>query len=61
MYFKKLSYDLIVYLLLYIYNMLIVSKNMSKFNNFNDQLSGEFEMKNLGIPKKILGIEIHKD
>ena len=37
MYFKKLSYDiLIVYLLLYIYDMLIASKNIPKINSLND-------------------------
>lgn len=36
MYFKKLSYDiLIVYLLLYIYDMLIASKNIPMINSLN--------------------------
>jgi hypothetical protein len=34
--------------------MLISSKNMFKINSLKDQLSGELEMKDSGIAKKIL-------
>ena len=50
-----------MYLLLYVYDLLIVSKNMFEINNLKDQSNGEFEMKNLDAAKKILGMEIHKD
>jgi hypothetical protein len=34
---------------------------MSEINSLRDQLSSEFEMKDLDATKKILGIEIHRD
>jgi hypothetical protein len=50
-----------MYLLLYAYDLLIVSKNMSEINSLKDQLSSEFEMKDLDATKKILDMEIHRD
>ena len=50
-YFRNLSNFLFVYLLLYVDDMLIASKNMFKINIFKNQLSGESEMKDLGITK----------
>ena len=47
-----------VYLLLYVNNMLIATKNMLDIKNLKDQLSGEFEIKDLGVTKKILEMEI---
>lgn len=49
-----------MYLLIYVDNMLIVVKDMSEINRLKVQFSGEFEMKDLGATKKILGMEIHK-
>jgi hypothetical protein len=34
---------------------------MSEINSLKDQLSGEFEMKDLDAAKKILGMEIRRD
>ena len=34
---------------------------MSEINMLKTQLQGEFEMKDLGAVKKILGMEIHRD
>ncbi|GKV08223.1 hypothetical protein SLEP1_g19888 [Rubroshorea leprosula] len=48
-------------LLLYIDDMLIVAKSMLIIDDLKKQLSGEFEMKDLGAAKKILGMEIHRD
>ena len=45
-----------VYLLLYIDDMLIVSKDKSLINKLKSQLSDEFEMKYFGAAKKILGV-----
>lgn len=45
-----------MYLLIYVDDMLIVSKNMSEIIRLKTQLSGEFEMKDLGVAKKILGM-----
>lgn len=45
-------------MLLYVDDMLNVFKNMSEINSLKDQLSGEFEMKDLEVANKILGNEI---
>jgi len=50
-----------VYLLLYVDDMLIASMDKSLIGKLKSQLSDEFEMKDLGIAKKILGMEIHRD
>jgi hypothetical protein len=41
--------------------MLIAVKSKIDIANLKTQLSSEFEMKNLGATKKILGIEISRD
>ena len=60
-YHKKHSNGSYVYLLLYVDDMLIAAKDMSEINRLKTQLSGEFEMKDLGAAKKILGMEIQRD
>jgi len=50
-----------MYLLLYVDDVLITSKDKSLINKLKSQLSDEFEMKDLGEAKKILNMEIHKD
>ncbi|XXG70306.1 hypothetical protein AAC387_Pa06g3094 [Persea americana] len=60
-YHKKHSNGSYVYLLLYVDDMLIAAKDMSEINGLKTQLSGEFEMKDLGAVKKILGMEIQRD
>ncbi|KAG8473612.1 hypothetical protein CXB51_036051 [Gossypium anomalum] len=60
-YFKKNSDGSFVYLLLYADDMLIAAKDKGKIRKVKDQLSEEFEMKDLGPTKKILGIEILRD
>ena len=60
-YFKWLPNGSFVYLFIYVDDMLIASKDMSEINKIKTQLSGEFEMKDLGAAKKILGMEIRKD
>ena len=49
-----------VFLLLYVDDMLIVAKSLSEVNKLKILLSREFDMKDLGVAKKILGMEIHK-
>ena len=58
---KELFDGSFIYLLLYIDDMLIAYKNMSEINMLKTQLQEEFEMKDLGAMKKILGMEIHRD
>ena len=45
--------------MLYVDDMLIGSKDKSLINKLKSQLSDEYEMKDLGAAKKILGMEIH--
>ncbi|XP_070047356.1 uncharacterized protein [Nicotiana tomentosiformis] len=50
-----------VYLLLYVDDMLISAKDLIEIHNLKSQLKSEFEMKDLGAAKKILGMEIKRD
>ncbi|KAK3013623.1 hypothetical protein RJ639_009326 [Escallonia herrerae] len=50
-----------IYLLLYIDDMLIAAKSMSDVNSLKEQLKREFEIKDLGVAKRILGMEIQRD
>ena len=50
-----------IYLLLYVDDMLIPSKNVEEIEKLKTQLNQEFEMKDLGNAKKILGMEITRD
>ena len=50
-----------IYLMLYVDDMLIASKNLHEIECLKALLSKDFEMKNLGAAKKILGMEIHSD
>ena len=58
MYFRKLQEGSFIYLLLYVDDMLIVSKSKDEIEKLNTQLNQEFKMKDLGDAKKILGMEI---
>ena len=59
MYFRKLQDGSFIYLLLYVDDMLIA--NQGEICRLKAQLSKEFEMKDLGEAKKILGMEIVRD
>ncbi|KAJ0482376.1 putative RNA-directed DNA polymerase [Helianthus annuus] len=50
-----------IYLLLYVDDMLIATKDMKEIQKLKDQLKADFEMKDLGAAKKILGMEIVRD
>jgi hypothetical protein len=41
--------------------MLIVAKRMNRITALKEQLSSEFDMKDLGVAKKILGMEIIRE
>ena len=58
MYLRKLKDNSFIYLLLYVDDMLIASKSQEEIEKLKIQLRKEFEMKNLGEAKKILGTEI---
>jgi len=55
-YFKQYSDGAFIYLLLYVDDMLIASKDKSLISKLKSQLSEDFEMKDLGAAKKILGM-----
>ncbi|KAG8480929.1 hypothetical protein CXB51_025596 [Gossypium anomalum] len=59
-YFKKNNDGSFVYLLLYVDDMLIAAKDKGEIRKVKAPLSEEFEMKDLGPAKKILGMEILK-
>ena len=57
-YYKKLTDGSITYLLLYVDDMLLAGKNFTKLNEIKEQLKNEFEMKDRGSAKRILGMKI---
>jgi hypothetical protein len=50
-----------LYLVLYVDNMLLASYDKSEIDFIKQKLKSEFEMKDLGAAKKILGIQIYRD
>ena len=60
-YLKKFDDGTYVYLLLYVDDMLIASVNKKHIQELKNLLSSEFEMKDLGDARKILGMEITRD
>ena len=50
-----------IYLQLYVDDMLIAAKSKKEITTLKKLLSSEFEMKDLGAAKKILGMEITRD
>lgn len=60
-YFKKEGSINFIYLLLYVDDMLIASSDMNAINSLKKSLNSEFEMKDLGAAKRILGMEIDRD
>ncbi|CAM8943858.1 unnamed protein product [Rhodiola kirilowii] len=59
-YFKKLTDDSLIYLLLYVDDMLIVCKDLAAINDLKFQLNTNFEMKDLGSAKRIIGMQIKR-
>lgn len=52
--------SLMVLLCIYYY-MLIAIQEIFEINSLKNQLSGVFDMKDLGVAKKILGMKIHRE
>ena len=50
-----------IYLLLYVDDLLIAAKSKKEISTLKPMLSSEFEMKDLGVARKILGMEIGRD
>ncbi|KAH9750946.1 Integrase catalytic domain-containing protein [Citrus sinensis] len=57
-YFKETSRGGMIYLLLYVDDMLIACHDREEINHLKNLLSREFEMKELGEAKRILGMDI---
>ncbi|KAG7592586.1 GAG-pre-integrase domain [Arabidopsis thaliana x Arabidopsis arenosa] len=60
-YIKKLQNGEYIYLLLYVDDILIASKDKRSIEDLKALLGSEFEMKDLGEAKKIFGMEIERD
>ena len=60
-YFQTFQDGSFIYLLLYVDDMLIASRDKFSIKKLKTQLSNEFEMKELGATKKILGMEFRRD
>jgi len=60
-YVKSLDDGSFIFLLQYVDDMLIAAKNLYDVVGLKALLSHEFDMKDLGTAKKILGMEIHRD
>jgi hypothetical protein len=60
-YVKSLDDDSFIFLLLYVDDMLIAARSILEINNLRLLLSREFDMKDLGVAKKIHGMEIYRD
>ncbi|KAJ4703438.1 Retrovirus-related Pol polyprotein from transposon TNT 1-94 [Melia azedarach] len=60
-YYNKATNGSLIYLVLYVDDMLIAAENKSDVQKLKDLLSVEFEMKDLGAARKILGMEIYRD
>ena len=59
-FFKRYKCNYII-LLLYVDDMLVAGPDMDEIRNLKMQLSKEFDMKDLGPTKKILGMQIMRD
>ncbi|KAH9743535.1 hypothetical protein KPL70_003339 [Citrus sinensis] len=60
-YYKQIDSDHHIYLLLYVDDMLIACKVREEIEALKHMLNSEFDMKDLGHAKKILGMEITRD
>eukprot|EP00253_Pinus_taeda_P014607 PITA_14607 len=59
-YFKLIG-DRVIYLVLYVDDMLLVGNDKETIQDFETQLSSKFDMKHLGAANYILGMEIKRD
>jgi len=53
--------DEVIYLIIFVDDLLIYGKNKERLKNIKDKLSNKFEMKDLGEVKTYLGINIKHD
>lgn len=60
-YHKELNTGNVMYLLLYVDDMLIACQDLEEIKSLKAELSVEFEMKDLGQAKMIIGMEIQRN
>nr|GEW65261.1 Gag-Pol polyprotein [Tanacetum cinerariifolium] len=60
-YFKRFGNNDLFILLLYVDDMLVAGPSKDRINKLKAQLAREFEMKDLRLANKILGMQIHRD
>ncbi|KAK2437580.1 secreted RxLR effector protein [Trifolium repens] len=60
-YMMKRNEKVILYLILYVDDILMASSDKHEIQRLKEMLNGEFEMKDLGSAKRILGIDILRD
>ena len=60
LYFKLIG-DRVIYLVLYVDDMLLVGNDKKIIQDLKTQLSSKFDMKDLGAANYILGMEIKRD
>lgn len=60
-YFKSYGGGEVIYLLLYVDDMLVAARDMKEIKSLKELLGSEFEMKDLGSAKRILGMDIRRD
>ena len=61
LYYKGSKIEDSEYLLLYVDDMLLISKSKTRIENLKRILNSEFDMKDLGTAKKILGMELKRN
>ena len=57
----RVENDHLLIIALYVDDMLLFGKSKGKISNFKSQLSAQFEMKNLGAKRYMLGMKISRD
>ena len=60
LYYKKLSNGKLLLLLIYVDDMLLASESLNDINKVKELLKAEFDMKDLGGARKILGMEVSR-
>lgn len=60
-YIRRSEFATVLYLLWYVNDMLVVSADQNQINQLKVKLEKEFEMKELGEAKRILGVVIFRD
>ncbi|CAM8881217.1 unnamed protein product [Rhodiola kirilowii] len=58
LYFKSMKSDVVLYVLLYVDDILLISNSKSTIAKLKSELKQHFDMKDLGVAQKILGVKI---